>query len=192
MDIFDFDRRNPDLRVNSLAELCSFPGVNFVRCAFVTMLGRSADPTGAAYYVEQLRTGVSKLTVINNLRQSAEGREYDPGIEGLDKALKKHRSANHRLFGPIVRWFTGREGDSVVERRLRSVIYELEIERNLSAMRAATANHYLVVLDGKVDHVRKELRTALASQSITPRHIAHAEAAGDSEWENALNSVLNG
>ncbi len=192
MDIFDFDRRNPDLRVNSLDELCSFPGANFVRCAFVTILGRRADPSGEAYYLAQLRAGVAKLTIINNLRMSAEGREYDPGIAGLDRALKKHRSANRKWIGPIVRWFTGREGDTAVERRLRAVLYELETERNLSAIRAATANHHLVVLDGKMDHVRKELRTALASQSITPRHIAQAEAAGDSEWENALNSVLNG
>lgn len=192
MDIFDFDRRNPDLRANTLAELCNFSGTSFVRCAFVTILGRQADPTGEAYYLAQLRTGVAKLSIINSLRRSAEGREFDPGIAGLDRALKKHRRARRRFIGPIIRWFTGREGDSAVERRLRATLHELEIERNLSALRAATANHYLVVLTGKVDDVRKELRTALASQSITPRHIAYAEAAGDAEWENALNSVLNG
>ncbi|WP_374550511.1 DUF4214 domain-containing protein [Sphingobium yanoikuyae] len=192
MDIFDFDRRNPNLRAATLDELCSFSGLQFIRCAFITILGREVDETGQAYYNARLRAGMSKLTIISDLRQSPEGQRFDPGIAGLDRALRKHRNANRKFVGPIIRWLTGREGNGILERRLRAICYELEIERNLAGARAATANHLVIMLDGKVEQVRRELRSALASQSITPRHVALSEAAGDIEWEQALSSVLNG
>ena len=49
--------RNPYLRANSLPELLSWHDVDFVRCAYVTVLGRQPDPTGEAYYVDRLRQG---------------------------------------------------------------------------------------------------------------------------------------
>src|SRR3546814_1452446 len=92
MDIFDFDRRDPYHRAASLEDLCRFSDANFIRCAFVTILGRQPDPDGEAHYLDGLRRGTSKLGIISDLRVSAEGNAHDPGIAGLDKALRKHRN----------------------------------------------------------------------------------------------------
>lgn len=81
--------RNPYLRANSLSELLSWEGVDFVRCAYVTVLGRQPDDAGEAHYTDRLRHGRSKMEVLRDLRRSPEGSKHDPGIAGLDRALKR-------------------------------------------------------------------------------------------------------
>jgi hypothetical protein len=192
MNIFDLDGRNPDQRAVSLAELCSFVDVKFIRCAFVTVLGRQVDPEGQAYYLGKLRAGASKLSILRDLRRSSEGKLHDPGIAGFDRALRRHHNSNRRFIGPILRWLHGDGGSRALEMQLRSLVHQCEAERERAAARAATFNHLLVMLDGRVEEIRRELRASLASQSITPRQISHSEAAGDTEWEHTLQSVLNG
>ncbi|HET9395823.1 MAG TPA: FkbM family methyltransferase, partial [Nitrospiraceae bacterium] len=44
------EARNPYLRANSLPELLAWNDLDFIRCAYVTILGRQPDPTGEAHY----------------------------------------------------------------------------------------------------------------------------------------------
>jgi len=74
------DRGNPYLRADSLVELLDWHDVDFVRCAYVTILGRQPDPDGESHYTRQLRQGRSKLEILWHLRRSKEGRRHDPGI----------------------------------------------------------------------------------------------------------------
>jgi FkbM family methyltransferase len=113
--------RNPYLRANSLAELLAWYDVDFVRCAYVTVLGRQPDPEGEEYYTDRLRRGHSKHSVLWQLRTSSEGPSHDPGIAGFDKELRRHRNARDRRFGWLVRLITGREADTRWERRLRAI-----------------------------------------------------------------------
>lgn len=85
------EARNPYLRANSLPELLAWDDLDFIRCAYVTILGRQPDPTGEAHYAVRLRAGRSKHEILWQLRKSGEGRQHDPGIAGLDRALKKAR-----------------------------------------------------------------------------------------------------
>lgn len=97
--------RNPYLRANSLAELLNWDDLDFVRCAYVTLLGRQPDALGEAFYVKQLRQGKSKMQMLWQLRRSPEGQVHDPGIAGLDRALKKARWRRFPVAGGIVRPF---------------------------------------------------------------------------------------
>ena len=92
--------RNPYLRANSLPELLSWDDVDFVRCAYVTILGRQPDPTGETYYISRIRRGRTKEEILWQMRNSTEGRKHDPGIAGLDRALK---AARWRRFNPFRR-----------------------------------------------------------------------------------------
>ena len=84
--------RNPYLRANSLDELLAWNDLDFIRCAYVTLLGRQPDHQGESYYAERLRRGHSKMDVLWQLRQSTEARSHDPGIAGLDRALRRSRA----------------------------------------------------------------------------------------------------
>jgi hypothetical protein len=192
MDIFAFDRRDPYQRASSLADLTQFSDERFVRCAFVTILGRQPDPSGEAYYLDKLRNGVAKLRIINDLRISNEGQSHDPGIAGLDKVLRKHRNANRPFFGWFVRLFTGREGHGPIERNLRELRNQIDAEHHISAIRAATMNHSVMILDQRLHGIEQQMRAALAGQSASVRQINQNEAAGDTEWVDTLHSVLKG
>lgn len=113
--------RNPYLRANSLAELMSWHDVDFVRCAFVTILGRQPDPEGETHFADRIRSGQSKLKVLWDLRRSPEGAGHDPGISGLDHALKIAALRRNRWFGGIARIFYRGEGTSTVDQGIRQI-----------------------------------------------------------------------
>src|SRR3546814_10851404 len=100
MDIFDFDRRDPYHRAASLEDLCRFSDANFIRCAFVTILGRQPDPDGEAHYLDGLRRGTSKLGIISDLRVRSE--EHTSELQSLMRTsyavfcLKKKRTINNK------------------------------------------------------------------------------------------------
>jgi Domain of unknown function (DUF4214) len=123
------ETRNPYNRANSLDELLSFDDLDFVRCAYVTILGRQPDERGANYYVERLRRGHSKRQLLWQLRRSTEGRVHDPGIAGLDRALKCADWEQKPIIGALVRAWTGGEADDRITRLQRSLLNELRSMR---------------------------------------------------------------
>ncbi len=111
--------RNPYIRAGSLAELLSWHGADFVRCAYVTILGRQPDLEGEATYVARLQNGISKKTILRQLRRCHEGQLHDPGIAGLDRELRRHGNATRPFVGWFVRATTSREGNTWAERQSR-------------------------------------------------------------------------
>jgi hypothetical protein len=95
--------RNPYLRANSLPQLLAWDDIDFVRCAYVTILGRQPDAEGEAYYLNRIRRGRSKMEVLWQLRSSSEGRCHDPGIVGLDRALKRAKRERIPIVGTLMR-----------------------------------------------------------------------------------------
>jgi FkbM family methyltransferase len=105
--------RDPCHRANSLQELLSWDGAEFVRCAHVTILGRQPDTEGEVYYEDRIRRGHSKLEILWQIRRSVEASEHDPGIAGLDRALKRAAWARRPFIGPLMKAFYATEGNSL-------------------------------------------------------------------------------
>jgi FkbM family methyltransferase len=120
---------NPYLRANSLVELLAWDDVDFVRCAYVTILGRQPDAEGEAYYSDRIRRGHSKMEVLWQLRRSPEGRKHDSGIAGLDRELRRARRARMHLIGGAFRFFNQEEGDGARDRRARATANEIAMLR---------------------------------------------------------------
>lgn len=97
----------------------------FIGVAYQAVLGRAPDPEGEAHYLAQLRAGTHKLAILKQLRQSAEGRNFIPGVAGLDRAIKRHQWSTVPLLGAVVRLFTGEEGNGATHRRLRMLANEV-------------------------------------------------------------------
>ena len=122
---------------SSLQELCAHEGSDFIRSAYLTVLGRLPDEGGFGFYFERLNAGFSKLSILRQLRTSDEARRHDPGIAGFDRALKKHRRSNVPVIGPIYRQFTKGESDSPVARERRAMLRRLlRVEALLLTMHA--------------------------------------------------------
>jgi hypothetical protein len=97
----------------------------FIAVAYQAVLGRAPDPEGGAHYLAQLRAGAHKLAILKQLRRSAEGRAFIPGVAGLDRAIKRYHWATRPVLGAIVRLFTGEEGNGATHRRLRMLANDI-------------------------------------------------------------------
>lgn len=86
-------------RVTDLGELLALPDDRFVQAAYVTVLGRDADPDGGRHYSQRLRQGESRLRVLADLRWSAEGRSRAPALPMLDDALRWLRRSRVPIWG---------------------------------------------------------------------------------------------
>ena len=112
-------------RAETLAELLSYWDQEFISRAYWTLLNRAPDDDGGGHYLRQIRKGISKLTILQHLRNSKEGRERAVNLPGLDEALRKHRLAAHAWAGPFVRSFSQLEGNSRRERADRALMNQL-------------------------------------------------------------------
>jgi FkbM family methyltransferase len=159
------EQSNPYLRANSLPQLLNWEDQDFVRCAFVTVLGRQPDAAGENYYLDRIRNGHSKLEVLWQLRQSAEGRRHDPGIAGFDRALKRAAWSRKRLIGMPMRAIMGGEVDDRIERMRRSLKNELRIIRKHVETRPANGLVTAERHNGEVAAQRDVLRE---QQELSP------------------------
>lgn len=122
--------RNPLERASSLTELLAWHDEDFVRCAYVTMLGRRPDEQGEWHYVEQLRQGKARLQILSELRFSAEGQGHDPGIAGLDRALRRAALFRTPGIGRLLALFRrGVELDDRRAREHRALLNAMTLER---------------------------------------------------------------
>jgi hypothetical protein len=157
--------RNPYLRANTLDELLTWDDVDFVRCAYVTILGRQPDQEGESYYTERLRRGRSKMEVLWNLRHSPEAPRHDPGIAGLDRALKR---ARWRRF-PLLRQFTrGSGGQTGRVSSTSSIHVEARELSPLSDQLAAVADNMEKVRQSISSIERSLLETSDRNETVLP------------------------
>ncbi|NYH27622.1 glycosyltransferase [Paraburkholderia bryophila] len=78
---------------NNVEQLLALDGRNFVRVAYVTLLGREPDDHGAEHYMHQLIKGISKARVLVDIGSSAEAVAHGAHLEGLDKLTRRGRLA---------------------------------------------------------------------------------------------------
>lgn len=116
---------NPSRRAASLFDLLQRHDLDFVSCAFVTLLGREPDPTGQEYYVRRLRAGVAKSKLLWQIRRSREGQAHNPAIAGLDRYLKRASWGRLPLIGWIARKALKTEADDRLATLQRAVLNEL-------------------------------------------------------------------
>lgn len=105
--------------VTSVPRLLAPHDREFIRTAYQAVLGRAPDPDGEAYYLARLRAGTHKLAILKQLRRSSEGRNFIPGVAGLDRAIKRHVWATLPILGALLRLLWGQEGNGATHRALR-------------------------------------------------------------------------
>jgi hypothetical protein len=165
--------RNPYLRANSLPELLAWDDADFVRCAYVTVLGRQPDPMGEAHFTNRIRMGDSKHTILWQLRQSEEARYHDPGIAGFDRALKREALRRNRVYGWVVRAALPGEGTSRQDRGFRQLrnmlaVISAQISRQSDAA-GAIQTVGLEKIAGDLARLSDHLATSNARQESSPR-----------------------
>jgi hypothetical protein len=108
-------------QVTHINDLLELDGVDFVKAAYVSLLGREVDAEGGANYLKRLREGWSRMSVVKGLCASDEGKAHGNALPGLAKALQRYNKAQRRSWGG---WYhrsvLGVESDLPMERHLRA------------------------------------------------------------------------
>lgn len=117
---------------DSLAQLLALHDQTFVRCAYLTLLGRAADPDGLRTYTRQVRLGERKMAIVSQLHRSAEGRAFAADLPGLSKAVTAYRQSRWPVLGRLFQLGKAAEGDGAHERRLRGI--ENAVHANAAAI----------------------------------------------------------
>jgi FkbM family methyltransferase len=73
-------------RMTHIDELLALDGDAFVSAAYQTLLRRHPDPGGLRNYLRELNSGVSKLSVLSELRNSKEGQRQRVTLSGYRRA----------------------------------------------------------------------------------------------------------
>ena len=111
----------PAPQVANAQELLDLEGADFVKAAYVALLGREVDAAGGDNYIRRLRDGWSRMSIVKGLCTSDEGKAHDRRLPGLDKALARYNKAQRRSWaGWYQRSVLGVESDLPMERHLRA------------------------------------------------------------------------
>src|SRR5262249_40050822 len=80
-----------DTPASSLEGLLGYYDEAFVRKAYLSLLRRPPDPTGLRDYLQALRAGQNRLSLLAEIQNSEEGRRVKAWLPGLNEALSKQK-----------------------------------------------------------------------------------------------------
>ena len=99
-----FDHLAP---AQSVQELMRADGETFLRWAYYTLLGRGPDPEGMGYFLGRMAEGKSKVSILQQISRSAEGKAYGAKLPGLQRAIRKSMFKRAPVIGPVYLWLLG-------------------------------------------------------------------------------------
>ncbi len=129
----------PVKAAGDLAALLAHHGVDFVRCAYLTVVKREPDETGLNFYLGRLLDGESKVQILTEMHRSPEAQGKGVNLPGFERAIFLRMLATRPLIGPVLRFLLRIEGDSALQVRLRRIDQQIfALGREADSGRVAT------------------------------------------------------
>jgi hypothetical protein len=114
------------------SELLMHHDLDFVVCAYRTVLHREPDPEGRATWLALLRGGNGKVELLRRLRRSDEAQRIGEPFDGFDRLLRWQKYARIPLLGRIIAGLQPVDGPSLRaknERRLEALLGQVLVEK---------------------------------------------------------------
>lgn len=89
--------------INTIEELLSYQGKQFIQMAYKSLLGREADPDGLNYYLKRMESGINKVGILMQLRESQESKSKIVNILGLEEAIRDYKYRKIPLYGSFLK-----------------------------------------------------------------------------------------
>ncbi|MBA3668066.1 MAG: DUF4214 domain-containing protein [Sphingomonas sp.] len=124
----------------SAHQLCSFWDSDFVRSAYLTLLGREADLEGERQFTVQLRSGDAKTRILLALHSSEEARGNPIKLPGLQRRLVIARLLSLPFVARLANLWTGEysnSGRARARRRLENDVARLRRDGEVTATSVA-------------------------------------------------------
>lgn len=136
----------------------------FVRSAYLTLLGREADPEGEALFTAQLRSGFAKSHILRALHSSDEGQRRGSSLPGLRSRLLLAQFGRIPVVGSLALAWSPDHSNSRrarVRRRLENEVARLRREHDHNEALVA-------VLAGKVERLMTRVAELESSARSDP------------------------
>ncbi len=136
---------NQITNAKTLNELIRHDGDVFVKCAYITLVGRYPDPQGFDYYIDRLNDSGDKLAILNQIYRSDEAKRFNAKVEGLDKAMTRQNWKSYPLIGWVLRMVDCGVGESRILHKLNCFSDRIEdLEENILKKIEAVKNNQRV------------------------------------------------
>lgn len=135
-------RQRAGADIASVRDLLSLRGPEFVRAAYVTLLGREPDPVGLAHHLGILKDGETRTAVLAGIHLSPEGQAHGSDLPGLYRLIRAHRRGwpSWQKWGRKRKITAQRRALNIAEQRLTELADEI-------ARQASTAEVVQQMLD---------------------------------------------
>lgn len=178
--IIDMPFTNTGAVATNFDELMSFHDERFVHSAYHILLGREPDPDGGRFFLASVRSGISKMEILAQIRFSKEGKSRPVQIAALNNAIQRHRRLKMPLIGALLRlsganaWGDERQSLRAIENKL--YLLEMRAEQRFAEMtwligqlKSLSSTEELVAdLPGKA-HGQIDGKTDAAAQTQEPK-----------------------
>jgi hypothetical protein len=126
-----FQSEIPVSAANSLAELLQYQAIEFVICAYRTLLRRDPDAQGRQYYLARMLEGSPKIQILDELSKSEEARNAGAHLPGLARSVRWYRLAQIPVLRILFGLFVDVEVNSVSQSRLRAIEQRLYMDSRI-------------------------------------------------------------
>jgi hypothetical protein len=86
------------MQIQHVTELFSFEGEDFIREAYINLLGREVDEWGLRYYLGRLSLGDDKADIISQIARSSECCPLG-SVKGFDALITEQQQRKHWFWG---------------------------------------------------------------------------------------------
>ena len=107
--------------VTNLASLLQYEDGDFVDQAYRALLRREPDIDGRQFYIDRIRSGISKLKILTEMSSSPEARSRPPTVKGLRKAIRVQRLSTIPILGIPFRSALHRQEHQATLAKLRTL-----------------------------------------------------------------------
>jgi FkbM family methyltransferase len=124
----------------NIQELMSYNDMEFIQCAYKTMLGRNADAEGMTYYLSKIRAGHAKQQLLAQIYLSKECQDFIQKRPKLKDNTKRFQWLKKPIIGNLIRRIGLSIDHTKLKMQLRSIentLYllqqQLQSQKNLNA-----------------------------------------------------------
>jgi GT2 family glycosyltransferase len=154
----------------TLEELLSHRDEQFIHCAYQCVLGRAPDPEGLSYYLARVRSGISKIEILSQLRQSREGKAIPEKLVGLDRSIRINRYKKWPFIGL---WLT--KNSKEYQTQLQAINNQLYIMENVFTRQFNHLYNSFESLQHDIAVLSKHLYIDENAEKISQVHVAPVE-----------------
>ena len=158
----------------SFQELLAYEDQLFITSCYLTLLKREPDINGKNYYLSRLRSGFTKMHIINQIFSSDERKNCEVELPGLNIAIKHFKRSEQIVIGSVFKKMYGIEGNSTIERSQRALenrlhLINLKIDHHSSKIQSEILQlQNIIISSNQLKHVLKSKSQDTPSYNIEP------------------------